>query len=232
MNGYAKTPAFRSRAIIEIIIGLVLLLVVDFFIGANRFWDWNPHPFWIVVVIVAAHYGPNEGIVAGLLASLFYLVGNVPDKLPDMKDVDYFYMIWKNPILWVFFGWLIGTVRARHAKERNTLIKDLEESQQREELISDSYKFVKGRKESLEVQVSGQLNSAIEAYRAAKAAETLDPKQVMQGVERLVKSVLGPQKFSLYLLNDNKLLPASCMAGPRTRPSRKSSIPITAYTRT
>jgi GGDEF domain-containing protein len=64
---------------------------------------------------------------------------------------------------------------------------------------------VKHRKESLEVQVSGQLLSSIDAYRAAKAVETLDPKSVMQGVERLVKSVLGPQKFSLAILHDNKL---------------------------
>jgi GGDEF domain-containing protein len=55
------------------------------------------------------------------------------------------------------------------------------------------------------VQVSGQLTSSIEAYRAAKAVETLDPKLVMQGVERLVKSILGPQKFSLYIAHENKL---------------------------
>lgn len=206
MNGQRKILGIHVSAIIEIILGLALLLIADLlFIDSNRYWDWNPHPFWIVVVIVAAHYGPNEGIVAGLLATVFLLFGNMPESSPDMKQWDYFYMIWKNPIWWVFFGWLIGLVRARHMKERSTLIKDLEESQQREELISDSYKFVKNRKEALEVQVSGQLNSSIEAYRAAKAAETLDPKAVMQGVERLVKSVLGPQKFSLYLLHDNKL---------------------------
>jgi hypothetical protein len=81
----------------------------------------------------------------------------------------------------------------------------VEESHQREELISTSYNFVKHRKESLEVQVSGQLLSSIDAYRAAKAVETLDPKSVMQEVERLVKSVLGPQKFSLAILHENKL---------------------------
>jgi GGDEF domain-containing protein len=99
----------------------------------------------------------------------------------------------------------LGELRQRHIRERNRMAKELEDSQAREELISDSYKFVKNRKESLEVQVSGQLASSIEAYRAAKAVETLDPKSVMQGVEKLVKSVLGPQKFSLYIFHDNKL---------------------------
>lgn len=206
MNGQRKILGLRLSAIVEIIIGLALLVVLDAVLGdGNRYWDWNPHPFWIVVLVVAAHYGAAEGIVAGVLASLFYLAGNIPDAPADMPHWDHVYAVWKNPIWWITFGWIIGSVRTRHVKERNTLVKDLDESQQREELISDSYKFVKSRKEALEIQVSGQLNSSIEAFRAAKAAETLDSKAVMQGVERLVKAVLGPQKFSLYLQHDNKL---------------------------
>lgn len=206
MNGQRKILGFRLSAIVEIIIGLAILVVLDAVIGdGNRYWDWNPHPFWIVVLIVAAHYGPNEGILAGVLASVFYLLGNIPDAPADLPRWEHFYIVWKNPIWWITFGWIIGSVRARHMKERNVLAKELDESQQREELISDSYKFVKSRKEALEVQVSGQLNSSIEAFRAAKAAETLDSKAVMQGIERLVKAVLGPQKFSMFLTTDNRL---------------------------
>lgn len=206
MTGQRKILGFRLSAIAEILIGLVILLVLDQIFGdGTRYWDWNPHPFWIVVLVVAAHYGPNEGILAGVLATVFYLLGNVPEAPADLPQWEHFYAVWKNPIWWIVFGWIIGSVRARHLKERNTLARDLDESQQREELISDSYKFVKSRKEALEIQVSGQLNSSIEAFRAAKAAETLDAKAVMQGIERLVKAVLGPQKFSLYLLNDSKL---------------------------
>lgn len=206
MTGQRKILGFRLSAIAEIIIGLAILVVLDLIVGdGNRYWDWNPHPFWIVVLVVAAHYGPNEGILAGVLASIFYLLGNIPDAPADMRQWEHFYTVWKNPIWWIVFGWIIGSVRARHMKERNMLARELDESQQREELISDSYKFVKSRKESLEVQVAGQLNSSIEAFRAAKAAETLDSKAVMQGIERLVKAVLGPQKFSLYLQNDSKL---------------------------
>ncbi len=213
MNGQRKIFGFRISALVETIIGLALLLVLDLAIGdGNRYWDYNPHPFWIVVLIVAAHYGPVEGILAGVLASLFYLVGNVPAPAADMPQWDHYYAVWKNPIWWITFGWIIGSVRARHMKERNTLVRELDESQQREELISDSYKFVKSRKEALEIQVSGQLNSSIEAFRAAKSAETLDAKAVMQGIERLVKAVLGPQKFSLFLQNDNKLV-ASILHG-------------------
>jgi len=195
----------RPVAIIEALVILVLLTLLDLAFDGNRFWDVNPHPFWIAVLLVTAQYGTNEGLVAALLATLFYLVGNMPVQPEGVDHYAHLYSIVINPILWFVAAFFLGELRIRHIRERQRLISEIEDSQQREDLIADSYKFVKNRKEALEVQVSGQLASSIEAYRAAKAVETLDPKSVMQGVERLVSSVLGPQKFSLYIFHDNKL---------------------------
>jgi hypothetical protein len=203
---HKKILGLRISAIVETILMLVILTVIDVLVfDGNRFFDVNPHPYWIVILLIAVQYGTNEGIFAAAMATLFYLFGNMPDQPAGVERYDFLYNILINPILWFMVGWAIGELRQRHIRERNNLMRELDESSNREELISDSYKFVKGRKEALEVQVAGQLTSSIEAYRAAKAVETLDPKAVMQGVERLVKSVLGPQKFSLYIFHDNKL---------------------------
>ena len=196
----------RTSALVEMLIGLVVLTAIDyFFFQGNRFWDVNPHPFWIVVLLIAAQYGTGEGLLAAILATVFLLLGNMPEQADGQSHYDWLFNLAINPILWLVGGWILGELRQRHMRERNILWREIDESQQRENLISHSYNFVKGRKESLEVQVSGQLLSSIDAYRAAKSVETLDPKSVMQGVERLVKSVLGPQKFSLYLFHENKL---------------------------
>lgn len=206
MNKQTTILGLRGSAIIETILMLTLFVIVDaIFFDGNRFWDVNPHPFWLVVILIAAQHGTAEGIFAAAMATLFLLVGNMPAQPEGVDHYDWLYEVAINPILWFVVGWGVGELRQRHIRERNRILKELEDSQQREELISDSYKFVKNRKESLEVQVSGQLTSSIEAYRAAKAVETLDPKSVMQGVERLVASVLGPQKFSLFIFHDNKL---------------------------
>ena len=196
----------RLSAIIEMVVGLVVLTAIDVaLMDGTRFWTVNPHPFWIVVLLIAAQYGTAEGLLAAVLSTVFLLVGNIPAAQEGMAHFTYIYTLSINPILWLIGGWVLGELRQRHVRERAHLLRELDDSQQREDLISESYSFVKGRKESLEIQVSGQLASSVEAYRAAKSVETLDPKSVMQGVERLVKSVLGPQKFSLYLFHDNKL---------------------------
>ena len=197
----------RASAILEMLLMLVALLVLDrVFFDGNRFFDVNPHPFWMVVLLIAVQYGTSEALLAALLSSVFLLFGNMPPAPQGVDHYDHLYTLFINPILWFFVGWILGELRQRHIRERNRLTKELEDAQAREHLIADSYGFVKERKEALEVQVSGQLASSIEAYRAAKAVESLDPKAVMQGIEKLVKSVLGPQKFSLYILHENKLV--------------------------
>ncbi len=203
---HSRILGIRLSAIIEMLVGLVVLFAIDKFLGAgNRFWDVNPHPFWIVVLIIAVQYGTAEALIAAILSTVFYLLGNMPAQAEGVSYYDWLYSLAVNPVLWIIAAWILGELRQRHIRERNTLVREVEESHQREDLIASSYSFVKNRKESLEVQVSGQLLSSIDAYRAAKSVETLDPKSVMQGVERLVKSVLGPQKFSMFIATDNKL---------------------------
>jgi hypothetical protein len=201
-----RVLGIRVSALVETVIGLIALLLIDqFFAQGNRFWDINPHPFWIVVLLAAVQYGTAEGLLAALFASAVLLIGNVPEQGSDITHSEWLFQLAVNPVLWIVAGWLIGETRQRHVRERAALVREIEESHQREDLIASSYTFVKHRKEALEIQVSGQLLSAIEAYRSAKSVETLDPKSVMQGVERLVSSILGAQKFSLYLFHDNKL---------------------------
>jgi hypothetical protein len=199
----------RTSALIEAVALMALLLVIDtaLFQG-DRFWNANPHPFWIPVLLIAVQYGTNEGLLTAALAAACLLVGNTPPAVEGVGYYDQLYSITTNPILWFVTSWLLGELRQRHIRERDLLIREATEAHQREELIADSYTFVRARKESLEVQMAGQLTSSIEAYRAAKAVETLDPKSVMQGVEQLVKSVLGPQKFSLSIFHDTKLTAA------------------------
>ena len=201
-----SSRGLRLSAVIEAVGLLVILLLVDgLLVHSHRYWNVNPHPFWIPVLLVAAQYGTKEALLTATLATIFLLAGNFPDTSGYASHYDWVYAICINPVLWFVFGWVVGELRQRHIRDRDQIARDLVNAKEREQVISDSYRFVRHRKEALEVQVSGQLNSSIEAYRAAKAVETLDPKSVLQGVERLVKSVLGPQKFSLYILHDSKL---------------------------
>jgi len=196
----------RLTAIMEIIVGLVILVLIDQLFGrGDMYWDVNPHPFWLIVVLIAAQYGANEALLAALACTVVYLMGPWPARAEGIDIFGYYYNILINPILWFTGGLLAGVFTERHLRKVVRLDHDLTESREREETITESYNYVKSRKEDLETQVAGKLTSSVQAYRAAKMIETLDPKEVLTGVQELVSAVLSPQKFSVYVLSDSVL---------------------------
>ncbi len=206
MQNKTSILGLRVKAIIEAVLGLLILVLIDQLAGSgNMFWDVNPHPFWIVVILLAAQYGANEALLAALLSTVVYLLGPWPERSADVDMFAYYYDILINPILWFTVGLVAGAFSERHLRKVVTLEEDLEASQERESTITESYSFVKNRKEDLETQIAGKLTSSVQAYRSAKALETLDPQEVLKGVENLVSAVMGPQKFSVFMLRDGKL---------------------------
>lgn len=206
MQNKTSILGLRVKAIIEAVLGLLILVLIDQLAGSgNMFWDVNPHPFWIVVILLAAQYGANEALLAALLSTVVYLLGPWPERSAEVDMFAYYYDILINPILWFTVGLVAGAFSERHLRKVVTLEEDLEASQERENTITESYSFVKNRKEDLETQIAGKLTSSVQAYRSAKALETLDPQEVLKGVENLVSAVMGPQKFSVFMLRDGKL---------------------------
>jgi hypothetical protein len=198
----------RSSAIFEIVAFLgIMLLCSGFFGEGNRFWNVEPHPFWVIVLLVAVQYGTGEGILAAMLSSVALLIGNMPEhdfgKGSDMYA--YLYEVLHLPVLWLMSAVILGELRQRHIREREYLIHELHEARSREDKISDSYNKVKGLKERLELKIASQLRASVHTYRAARAIEKNNPADVLLGVQELVRSVMQPEKFSLYLLGSDGL---------------------------
>ena len=206
LQPHKMIAGFRASALIEIALFFIIALVIDYaFMQGNHFAHVTPHPFWIIVLLMATQYGTNEALLGAILSSIVLLIGDFPAQAEGQDWYTYVYDISLTPILWIVFAVIIGEIRQRHRNERERLRKELNASLEREEKIAESYETVSKRKENLETQIAGQLNSAVAAYRAAKAVETLNPGAVMKGIEELVSAVIGAKSFSLYLFNNNKL---------------------------
>jgi hypothetical protein len=104
-----------------------------------------------------------------------------------------------QPVLWFIVALILGELRMRHIRERDrleTLVKDLEEKAY---TITEAYHRLHDVKISLEHRVATHMRSVIYLYEAAKAIESLDEADVYQNVGSLVKNLIAPEKFSLYL---------------------------------
>jgi GGDEF domain-containing protein len=108
-------------------------------------------------------------------------------------------------LLWTTAGVVIGEIRARHVRERTQLESDLAEASQRVAQVEKAYDHLDAVKANLESRIAGQFRTGINIYRAARTLDRSDPAEVLMGVIEIVNAVMGPQKFSLYLLAEGAL---------------------------
>ncbi len=196
----------RRSAVLETFLALVILLAIDFFaLDGTRYWNYNPHPFWLIVLAIACKYGTKEGLFAALVCSIALLFGNMPEQSIDQDSFAYALYVLKLPLLWLVLAVGFGELRQMHMRERDDLETALTESEERESRITQSYQWVKQLKDLLELRMAGQLRSSISAYHAAKQMESLSPGDVLRGLEELVTSTLHPEQFSIYMLGKERL---------------------------
>ena len=200
------TSQFRTASIVEIALFLIVTLALDaFFFEGNRFWGVEPHPFWIIILLMSAQYGTAEGVLAAILSSVALLLGNMPEQTIRQDMYEYLLYVVFNPLMWLVAGIVFGELRQRHVRERNQMEQELEDAHEREDEIAEAYDKVRSLKEKLELRIAGQLRASVNTYRAAQAIEKLNPDDVLRGVQELITSVLGPDKFSIYLLSSEGL---------------------------
>lgn len=204
----------RRSAWLEMVLFYGILLLIDiFFFGFNRYWDINPHPFWLVTLLLACQYGTKEGLIAAVIGIFIYLIGPWPAQDLNTDRFAYVFGVLVQPIFWLVTAVLFGELRQRHIRERKTLEDELLTSQEREERITLAYEQVKEIKSGLELRTATQIRSSISAHRALRTMEVQNEAETLRGIEQLVQAVANVQKFSVYLLNQNLELEARVTHG-------------------
>jgi polysaccharide biosynthesis protein PelD len=202
----ASLAGIRVSAILEIVMFLGVALAIDqIFLDGSRFRSAPEHPFWILVLLVTVQYGTNAGLLAALASSAALLAGGVPPQAITQDRFTWLFQIGLLPLLWFVSAVVLGELRMRQIRERATLSGQLAETAHRERVLSDGYKRLSDVKDVLETRIAGQLRTAVGMYEAARAIEKLDPAEVLLGVADLIRSVMNPEKFSVYLLRNGGL---------------------------
>lgn len=203
---YDTFMGIRTSAILEILLFFTGALLIDtLLLDSSRFAHVCPHPFWIIVLLIAAQYGTAEGLLAAAASALVLLLFNLPEQSIGQSSYDYLFSLTATPLQWLIAAVALGELRMKHVRERRTLKQSLADSEEREEKITQSYQWTKELKEKLELRIAGQLRSTVVAYQAARSMESLSPVEVLSGLGDLVRAVLNPEKFSVYLLEGTEM---------------------------
>ena len=201
-----EIAGIRASALIELPLMLGVLLFVDFtFFGGTRFWDASPHPFGVVVLLLAAQYGSREALLGAAASSAALLLFNWPEQTIEQEYYTYLAGVLEKPFFWFVGAVVFGELRMRHVAERKELRRSLTETETHARTLAEAYERLRKVKEALETRVASQLQTTTTMYQAARAIDKLDPGDVITGVTDIVETVLGPEQFSLFVLEDGKL---------------------------
>lgn len=195
----------RRSAFFEALAFLTAAVLLNLLLGdGQRFISVNPHPFWIILLLVIVQYGQREAVFTALLATAFLLVGNMPEQSLTETMYDYYFRLFLQPLLWIVMALLLGSIRARQLHEREDLFESLWKSEQAAHILSDSYLSLKKANERLELRLAEERRSVLTVYRMTKTmSET--KRSFAEQVEGLMETALHPKKFSLFLYGDNAL---------------------------
>jgi len=182
----------------ETLFFLFAAVLLNMIIGGNGFMSMELHPFWIIVLLITVQYGAKEALAAALLATVFLLVGNLPEQNLTETMYGYILRVAFLPFLWIATALVLGSIRSRQELEKQHLEERLTICETAKDDIARAYNCLKEAKEQLELRLAEEKRSVLTVYNVAKSLETLDPEDALTEVSKLVQTAFTPGKFSLY----------------------------------
>lgn len=197
----------RVSAYWEIASFFVFMMILAFLCGIPfNYFKVSPHPFWIIVILMAAQYGTNEALLAASIATVILFLGPLPARSILEQRYEYFFVLAKVPLLWFVSAVALGELRMKHIAEKNELQKDLLEATGKEKQIAEAYLSLKKIKEHLELHVASEMQTVLMGIRAIKELQENNKESVIKGSCDLIINLISPEKFSIYFLENLELI--------------------------
>ncbi|MBF0161483.1 MAG: GAF domain-containing protein [Magnetococcales bacterium] len=203
----ALTLPFRPVALLELGLFILMVLVGDRFFGAgDRLLTLSPHPFWLIILLLASQYGTLTGVGATLICTAALYTGQLPAQHMTEDLLEYGYRLSRAPLLWLVTAVLFGEIRMRFARRMEQAIQERSAAIQELERLTAAHNRLKKQKNHLEEQVASQMHSLATTYQAARSIRRRSHADVTTSAAEMIKQVLNPGSFSIFDVNNDRLV--------------------------
>lgn len=205
----AKPPLIlgvRASALRESVIFIGIALLVDTFLfSSERFSTVDPHPFWLIVLLTSSYYGTSEGLLAAAMATAALLIGNLPEQAINEDLAGWLLRVTKEPVLWFGTALVLGEMSRSRRQEIVRLGQEACRLGKQADDIARAYEDVAQSNSILERRIASQRRTLRNVVRGADVIERATKAEVVAGIPELVRRILAPRKFSLFLQNGGAL---------------------------
>jgi diguanylate cyclase (GGDEF)-like protein len=207
----AAVPKARISEYTGSVLGLAVLVAANFlwFSGNPGFLGIHPHPYWLVVMPIAARYGFRAGAWSGVLAGLTLLalqrLGHPDLSLTRLLEVDNLTL----PILFVCGGILLGEIREAQKKRHQESMDQLRTLKEAHQDLTHRYHALNRAKQELDTHIISQEQTLTTVYEAAKGLKSLEEKDIYPAVVEIMVDFLSAETCAIYLLEEDRLVLAA-----------------------
>src|SRR3990172_1690798 len=193
--------------LIETIVGLALVVLIDHFFvpGSSGFINVTPHPYWIVILLIACRYGTIQGLFAGMTAAItYYLLASLSPDV-NFKNFTFPHGPFKLPFFFILVGGVLGEIRNIHKKLSDKLQDKFDDTVKDLDSLAVEHTALSNSKTELEKRIALQSSTMLNLFERLINIEQLAPEELFRKIPELLKEQLNAACSSVYLLKDNKL---------------------------
>ncbi|MFQ5963616.1 MAG: GAF domain-containing protein [Candidatus Scalinduaceae bacterium] len=204
MSGLIKP---KKPEIIEILLGFAIVIAINIFLFRDNmgFYGYRYHPYWIIILAIAARYGFRGGLMAGIIGGIVML------SLMKISEMDITikqlmrYKFLETPLFFIVVGAFLGELREIQKRQFDKLNDEFRELQKSFGLLSKKYNTVSMAKQELDTRIIGQEQTISTLYESAQALKSLKEEDIYPAVLKILKNFVSSDECSIYKASEDKL---------------------------
>lgn len=187
------------KSTIEIVVINLIAYILLYRINPNpeRFFQLNPHPLLIVLIVFSLLYGNKIGLIASTVTTchyiaLFYLTyGNIGDYI---FQIEFF----KYPLLFFGLTLVVGMVVDNHVNEQEELKEQNELFYKNYTKLNKEFSLAKEAIDELKEQIIESDSSILALYDIAKRLQELNEEEILTETVGIMNKYLKANKVAIY----------------------------------
>ncbi len=219
----------HRNALIELAIFFLAAIVVQStLLEPGKLATFQPHPFWIPVVLVSLQYGTVDGIVAVAGAILTQWLLGWPGAQADEDYVAYMSRTLHEPMLWLGAAIVIGEYRLRQLSENARLREESGDLAHQRDLLARHLHEIRERADRLEVTLAARrADRSRQLTEALAQLHVADHRDVRfeQALATCAGILLDAEGVSLFELSDGWLTAVLRVGSSAALPARQRFAP-------
>jgi diguanylate cyclase (GGDEF)-like protein len=193
----------RLDAMLETLAGYTFLYFLSWALGHGvPGWpDADLHPYFIVVLFIAARYGTMDGTVAGLLGAGLLVASKAqahPGVFSSFSAVLEL-QVMTVPYLLLLLGAMIGEVRQVTEDEVTGLWKKVDSMKRDVGTLANESKVVREYNEDLQERIASSTGTTGAFYEAAASVQRLNEEEALPAILEMVQRFVGAEKAAIYV---------------------------------